>query len=90
MKSTMQMGIGLLVAALALVAAPAVARAQTKTTEIKVATLAPKGSAWAKILDDAMDGAAERMAPLDDAQLRTPARWSGYAVDVGFRLGRMS
>jgi hypothetical protein len=41
-------------------------------------------------LDDAMDGAAERMAPLDDAQLRTPARWSGYAVDVGFRLGRMS
>ncbi len=41
-------------------------------------------------LDDAMDGAAERMATLDDAQLATPARWSGYAVDVGFRLGRMS
>ena len=41
-------------------------------------------------LDDAMDGAAERMASLDDSQLATPARWSGYAVDVGFRLGRMS
>jgi DinB superfamily len=41
-------------------------------------------------LDDAMDGAAERMAGLDEAQLATPARWSGYAVDVGFRLGRMS
>ena len=41
-------------------------------------------------LDDAMDGAAERMASLDAPQLATPARWSGYAVDVGFRLGRMS
>jgi uncharacterized damage-inducible protein DinB len=41
-------------------------------------------------LDEAMDGAAERMAALDPAQLATPARWSGYAVDVGFRLGRMS
>lgn len=41
-------------------------------------------------LDDAMDGAAERMATLDETQLATPARWSGYAVDVGFRLGRMS
>jgi len=41
-------------------------------------------------LDDAMDGAAERMASLDESQLATPARWSGYAVDVGFRLGRMS
>ena len=37
-----------------------------------------------------MDGAAERMASLDASQLATPARWSGYAVDVGFRLGRMS
>ena len=37
-----------------------------------------------------MDGAAERMAGLDEAQLATPARWAGYAVDVGFRLGRMS
>lgn len=41
-------------------------------------------------LDDAMDGAAQRMAALDEAHLATPARWSGYAVDVGFRLGRMS
>jgi hypothetical protein len=41
-------------------------------------------------LDGAMDGAAERMASLDASQLVTPARWSGYAVDVGFRLGRMS
>jgi hypothetical protein len=41
-------------------------------------------------LDRAMDGAAERMASLDEAQLATPARWAGYAVDVGFRLGRMS
>ena len=41
-------------------------------------------------LDEAMDGAAERMASLAAAQLSTPARWSGYAVDVGFRLGRMS
>jgi len=41
-------------------------------------------------LDGAMDGAAERMASLDEAQLATPARWAGYAVDVSFRLGRMS
>ena len=41
-------------------------------------------------LDDALDGAAERMSSLDEKQLATPARWSGYAVDVGFRLGRMS
>ena len=41
-------------------------------------------------LDGAMDGAAERMVGLDENQLATPARWAGYAVDVGFRLGRMS
>ena len=41
-------------------------------------------------LDEAMDGAATRLASLDDAQLATPARWSGYAVDVGFRLTRQS
>jgi hypothetical protein len=41
-------------------------------------------------LDGAMDGAAERMASLDEVQLATPARWAGYGVDVGFRLGRMS
>jgi uncharacterized damage-inducible protein DinB len=41
-------------------------------------------------LDSAMDGAAERMATLDESQLAAPARWAGYPVDVGFRLGRMS
>lgn len=41
-------------------------------------------------LDAAMDAAAERLAILDDSRLATPARWSGFAVDVGFRLGRMS
>ena len=41
-------------------------------------------------LDFAMDEAAARMAALDEAQLRTPARWSGYAVNVGFRLARQS
>jgi hypothetical protein len=41
-------------------------------------------------LDETMDGAAERMAALDDAQVAIPARWSGYAVDVGFRLWRQS
>jgi uncharacterized damage-inducible protein DinB len=41
-------------------------------------------------LDQAMDGAAERVPALDESQLSTPARWSGYAVSVGFRLGRMS
>ena len=41
-------------------------------------------------LDAAMDGAAERLAGLDQAQMATPARWSGYAVDVGFRLWRQS
>ena len=41
-------------------------------------------------LDEAMDGAAERMTALDEDALATPARWSGYAVDVAFRMGRMS
>jgi hypothetical protein len=41
-------------------------------------------------LDASMDGAAARMAKLDDKQLAAPARWSGYAVDVGFRLWRQS
>jgi len=41
-------------------------------------------------LDAAMDGAAERLAILDESRLATPARWSGFAVNVGFRLGRMS
>lgn len=41
-------------------------------------------------LDAAMDGAAERFGTLDGSQLATPARWAGYAVDVGFRLRRQS
>lgn len=41
-------------------------------------------------LDVVMDLASERMAALDEARMASPARWSGYAVDVGFRLGRMS
>lgn len=41
-------------------------------------------------LDAVMDLASERLAALDETQMATPARWSGYAVDVGFRLGRMS
>jgi hypothetical protein len=41
-------------------------------------------------LDAAMDGAAERMAGLDEAQMAIPARWSGYPVDVGFRLWRQA
>jgi len=41
-------------------------------------------------LDEAVDAAAERMAALDESQLARGARWSGYAVDVGFRLRRMS
>lgn len=41
-------------------------------------------------LDAAMDGAAERFGTLDESQLATPARWAGYAVDVGFRLRRQS
>ncbi len=41
-------------------------------------------------LDAAMDGAAERLASLDGEQLGIPARWSGYAVDVAFRLWRQS
>jgi hypothetical protein len=39
-------------------------------------------------LDDAMDVAAGRLGALDAGELAANARWSGYAVDVGFRLGR--
>lgn len=39
-------------------------------------------------LDDAMDTAAGRLGALDAEELAANARWSGYAVDVGFRLGR--
>jgi DinB superfamily len=41
-------------------------------------------------LDAAMDGAAERLSALDHDELATPARWAGYAVDIGFRLWRQS
>ncbi len=35
-----------------------------------------------------IDLATGRMANLDAADLAVPARWSGLAVDVGFRIGR--
>lgn len=41
-------------------------------------------------LDQVLDLSAERMAGLADERLRLAARWSGYAVTVGFRLGRWS
>jgi hypothetical protein len=41
-------------------------------------------------LDRAMDLAAERLAGLADDRLKLAARWSGYPVDVAFRLGRWS
>jgi hypothetical protein len=41
-------------------------------------------------LDSAMDLAAERLAGLADDRLKLAARWSGFPVDVGFRLGRWS
>lgn len=41
-------------------------------------------------LDTALDLAAERLAGLADDRLKLAARWSGYPVDVGFRLGRWS
>lgn len=39
-------------------------------------------------LDEAMDVAAGRLGALDEDELAANARWSGYGVDVGFRLGR--
>jgi uncharacterized damage-inducible protein DinB len=41
-------------------------------------------------LDAIVDTAAGRLGGLDEADLRARARWSGYGVDVGFRLGRMA
>jgi hypothetical protein len=41
-------------------------------------------------LDAILDLSAGRLAYLDDEGLAWPARWSGIAVDVGFRLGRWS
>ncbi len=39
-------------------------------------------------LDEAMDVAAGRLGALAEDELRANARWSGFGVDVGFRLGR--
>ena len=41
-------------------------------------------------LDAIVDLAAGRLGGLDDEALAARARWSGFAVDVGFRLGRWS
>jgi DinB superfamily len=41
-------------------------------------------------LGGALDLAAERLAGLADDRLKLAARWSGFPVDVGFRLGRWS
>jgi hypothetical protein len=41
-------------------------------------------------LDEILDLAAGRLGGLDDRGLAARARWSGFAVDVGFRLGRWS
>ena len=40
--------------------------------------------------DAALDLAAERLAGIADDRLELAARWSGYAVTVGFRFGRWS
>lgn len=39
-------------------------------------------------LDEAMDVAAGRLGSLNDEELAASARWSGFGLDVGFRLGR--
>jgi len=39
-------------------------------------------------LDEVMDTAAGRLGTLDGEELAANARWSGYGVTVGFRLGR--
>jgi uncharacterized damage-inducible protein DinB len=41
-------------------------------------------------LDGWLDLTGARLGDLDDAALRHRARWSGLAVDVGFRLGRLA
>lgn len=41
-------------------------------------------------LDDALDRSTERLAGLPDDRLAFGARWAGFAVDVGFRMGRWS
>jgi uncharacterized damage-inducible protein DinB len=41
-------------------------------------------------LDEVLDAAAGRLGALTDDELGRRARWSGIAVDVGFRIGRWS
>jgi len=41
-------------------------------------------------LDGVLDRSAERLAALPDGRLAYGARWSGFPVTVGFRLGRWS
>ena len=41
-------------------------------------------------LDSCVDRAAERLAGLPEDRLALGTRWSGFAVDVGFRIGRWS
>ena len=41
-------------------------------------------------LDHVLEMATERLAGLPENRLEFGARWSGFAVDVGFRLGRWS
>ena len=41
-------------------------------------------------LDAVVDTAAGRLARFEEDDLAVQARWAGYAVDVGFRLGRMA
>jgi hypothetical protein len=41
-------------------------------------------------LDVVLDRATERLAGLPEDRLAVGARWSGFAIDIGFRLGRWS
>jgi hypothetical protein len=41
-------------------------------------------------LDAVLDGSAERLAGLPEDRLALGARWSGFPVTVGFRIGRWS
>jgi hypothetical protein len=41
-------------------------------------------------LDDVLDRSSEVLAGLPDDRLGLGTRWSGFAVDIGFRLGRWS
>lgn len=41
-------------------------------------------------MDDVLDMSAERLAGLADAKLDLGARWMGFPITIGFRLGRMA